>query len=192
MLRHVPPPEFTGMNKYSGFTLIEVLVAVVIMALGLLGLAALQGGGVKFNQSAYNRSQATHLAYELADRMRANSSPAAIASYLDVDGGGMDYLQSPQPPGPSSPNCKTTACSAGEMAAADINQWRAAISATLPKGCGSIMLGPATGNTNGCGGTYSAAVKASAGIYTITINWDDDKDGDIDGNDPNFMMSFQL
>ncbi|MEQ1557370.1 MAG: type IV pilus modification protein PilV [Methyloglobulus sp.] len=181
-----------AMNKNVGFTLIEVLVAVTIMAVGLLGLAGLQASGIKFNQSAYHRSQATNLAYDLADRIRANSS--AAATYINIDGGNMDYLQSPLPIGTAKPNCKLIAgCTPQQMAETDINQWRADIFAALPSGCGSVMVGAVGAATkNGCGGTIPAAVAASPDVYTITINWDDNKDGKVDGSDPNFMMSFQL
>ena len=62
------------MNKNTGFTLIEVLIAMLVLAVGLLGLAGLQATSLKNNQSAYNRSQATQLAYDIADRMRSNPS----------------------------------------------------------------------------------------------------------------------
>ncbi len=59
-----------------GFSLLEVLVALLVLAIGLLGLAALQARGVKFNHEAYARSQATYLAYEIMDLMRANRARA--------------------------------------------------------------------------------------------------------------------
>ena len=64
------------MKTHSGFTLIEVLISMLILAVGLLGLAGLQATGLRNNLSAYNRSQATQLAYDMADRMRANVDDA--------------------------------------------------------------------------------------------------------------------
>ena len=58
----------------GGFTLIEVLVALVVMSVGLLGLALLQQNAVAFNRDAYLASQATVLAYDIADRIRGNRS----------------------------------------------------------------------------------------------------------------------
>ncbi len=55
----------------EGATLIEVLIAIVVLSIGLLGLAGLQATSVQSNHSAYQRSQATLLGYDLADRMRA-------------------------------------------------------------------------------------------------------------------------
>lgn len=64
-----------------GSTLLEVLVSIVIIAFGLLGLAGLQATSVKSNLSAYQRSQATLLAYDLADRMRASRDNALAGDY---------------------------------------------------------------------------------------------------------------
>jgi type IV pilus assembly protein PilV len=61
-------------HKISGFTLIEVLIAMLILSVGLLGLAGFQASSARNNTSAYNRSQATQLAYDLADRIRANAA----------------------------------------------------------------------------------------------------------------------
>ena len=75
-------------NKNAGFTLIEVLIAMLVLAVGLLGLAGLQATSLRNNQSAYNRSQATQLAYDLADRMRANFTEAnklANSTYITTD-----------------------------------------------------------------------------------------------------------
>lgn len=63
-------------RRSSGFSIIEVLVALLVLAIGLLGLAALQAQGLRFNHDAYVRTQATHLAYDIIDRMRSNRSNA--------------------------------------------------------------------------------------------------------------------
>ena len=64
----------------SGFTLLEVLIALLIISIGLLGVATLQIRGQQFNQVSYFRTQATFLAYDLMDRIRVNSAIAqAIA-----------------------------------------------------------------------------------------------------------------
>ena len=64
----------TNLPRNNGFTLIEVLVSMVIMAVGLLGLAGLQTLSLRDNQDDYLSSQATALAYEMSDRIRANAA----------------------------------------------------------------------------------------------------------------------
>ncbi|MGZ8174784.1 MULTISPECIES: type IV pilus modification protein PilV [Methylobacter] len=148
------------MKTNSGFTLIEVLIAMLVLAVGLLGLAGLQATSLKNNQSAYNRSQATQLAYDLADRIRANV--AGKANYTAVL--------------PSSATAKencltTTGCSPADLAENDLFEWNSAVSNNLPSGIGTI---------------------ATAGnMFTITITWDEDRDGD-DSNNHNFQTRFQL
>ncbi|MFT6550709.1 MAG: type IV pilus assembly protein PilV [Zhongshania marina] len=71
-----------------GITLVEVLVAVLITATGVLGAAALQLNSTKFNQMANTRSAAVFLANDMADRLRANRERAGTGSYdlaLDAD-----------------------------------------------------------------------------------------------------------
>jgi len=68
-------------NKSAGFSLLEVLVALLVLSVGLLGLAALQAVALKSNHGAYQRSQATFLAYDIIDRMRANRVLAISGSY---------------------------------------------------------------------------------------------------------------
>jgi len=143
-------------HSQSGFTLFEVLITLVILAIGLLGLAGLQVTGLKQNHSAYQRSQATLLTYDIIDRMRANT--VDIANY----------------PGSSSAdaNCDaSTPCSPTAITKNDLFEWNSAITSVL---------------ASGAVGTISA----SGGLYSISITWDDDHDGN-DANNPNFQTSFQ-
>ena len=66
----IDTPRFTRNRLQRGFSLIEVLVALVILAVGLLGLAALQARGLKFGHDAYTRSQSTALAGSIMEAMR--------------------------------------------------------------------------------------------------------------------------
>lgn len=61
-----------GAGAQRGVSLIEVLVAIVVLSIGLLGLAGLQASGMRVGQSSIHRSQAAQLAYDMADRMRVN------------------------------------------------------------------------------------------------------------------------
>lgn len=150
-----------NMKNSQGFTLLEVLITLVILAVGLLGLAGLQATGLKQNHSAYMRSQATQLAYDIADRMRANMT--AVDSYLTTD--------------PSSasaqPNCMTTTgCTPAQMAENDLYEWNLALTDALP---------PSP--------LHSATISFDTGVYTISITWDDNRDGVIDSDDPIFLVS---
>lgn len=69
------------MDRQAGVTLIEVLIAVLVTATGVLGAAALQLNSVKFNQLANVRSAAVFLANDITDRMRANSALALAGGY---------------------------------------------------------------------------------------------------------------
>lgn len=105
----------------EGATLIEVLIAIVVLSIGLLGLAGLQVTSVQSNHSAYQRSQATLLAYDLADRMRANRTEALTNAYL------VDF------PTPSSSNAVT-----GTQAAKDKAEWLNNLARSLPNGTGKV------------------------------------------------------
>ena len=125
---HTPNrPNDALRNAYSrciGFSLIEVLVALVILSIGILGLATLQTASLNFNTGASQRTQATILAYDMADRMRANRQ-AALASEYNI------AFQSP------APACAPPSL-AGTMAEQDISAWRMALACRLPQATGSI------------------------------------------------------
>jgi len=66
--------------RQSGFTLLEVLVAILVLSIGLLGLAGLMASSIRNNHSAYQRTQATWLAYDMIDRMRVNRANAITSA----------------------------------------------------------------------------------------------------------------
>ncbi len=140
------------MKKNTGFTLIEVLIAMLVLAVGLLGLAGMQATSLKNNQSAYNRSRATQLAYDLADRMRANV--VGKSSYTAI-------LPSSAA---TQTDCLTvtTTCTVADMAQNDLFEWNSTVNSSLPSGIGTISV--------------------SGSIYTIRITWDDDQDGNDTNN----------
>jgi type IV pilus assembly protein PilV len=75
-------PHTQGLKRAGrGFTLIETLVAVLVLSIGLLGIAALQLTSLQSNSTATQRSQATFLAYDIVDRMRANKRQAVAGDY---------------------------------------------------------------------------------------------------------------
>lgn len=109
----------------KGFTLLEVLIAIVILAIGLLGLATLQAVGLQTNQSALHRTQATNLAYDMVDRIRSNR--ANIADYALV----MDAT--------APLDCTTNlALSQATQAARDLAAWQNSVGCSLPQPNASI------------------------------------------------------
>ncbi|MGB9128630.1 MAG: type IV pilus modification protein PilV [Thiobacillus sp.] len=110
--------------KQSGFTLLEVLVAVLVLSIGLLGLAGLMATSIRNNQSAYQRTQATWLAYDIVDRMRANRDTALASGYNTNLG--------------SPAACAAAPVLAGSMAAQDLTGWKTLLACSLPAGDGSV------------------------------------------------------
>lgn len=86
-------------RRQRGFTLIEVLVAILILAFGLLGFAMLQTMSVRFVQSSNYRTQATNLAYDLLDQMRANRYQAAWYSGATFAAGAVSSNRCSRPTG---------------------------------------------------------------------------------------------
>lgn len=112
--------NFPSINQH-GATLIEVLVAIVVLAIGLLGMAMLQVTSVQSNHSAYYRSQVTILASDLADRMRANRT-AALGSAYEFE----------------FPTSSSTHTVSGTQAQKDKAEWLNALAMTLPEGTGQV------------------------------------------------------
>ena len=104
-------------TRNSGFSLVEVLVAVVLLSIGLLGLAKLQFWGVRHTGSAYFRTQATQVASEIVERLRANPIGVAGGSYeLNPDG------CKPAVCPISQLDCRGESCEPEELAAFDLNE----------------------------------------------------------------------
>lgn len=147
-----------------GFTLVEVLIAVLVLSIGLLGLAGLQVSALQNNQSAFMRSQATALAYDLADRMRSNMS-AVIAGEYDPANAAIDA------------NCTSTSgCSPQAMAYHDLAEWNASLATYLAMGQGHVCIDstPADGAD-----AANPACDGAGTQYAIKIWWDENRDGVI-------------
>lgn len=101
------------MHKTRGVSLIEILIAVLVLSIGLLGLASLQGFSLQAGQSAYHRTQATNLAYEIADFTRLNRSAALNSCDIPVQTAWNNFAASQLPGG--SVNVQFTDCDGGEI-----------------------------------------------------------------------------
>jgi type IV pilus assembly protein PilV len=142
------------LNGNRGFTLVEVLVSLIVLSIGLLGMAKLVLVSSHSNDSAYLRAQATALGYEILDNMRANMSAATTHGY--------DSALGATPPAPTSCVGIGTVCTPSQQASWDVYSWFQHLNAAnslgggLPSGTGSVVTSP------------SVPVTA-----TITVQWDD-------------------
>jgi type IV pilus assembly protein PilV len=119
-----------------GASMIEVLVALTIVAFGLLGLAGLQARSVSFNKDSYDRKAAAEMAAQLAERIRANYDGFNIGSY------NLTMLPTAQPPFPVPACANAQRCTAAEVANRDWAMWRADLRRRLP-GSGAYLVAPA-------------------------------------------------
>ena len=97
----------------QGFAMIEVLLAVVVLAIGLLAGSRMQMLGLSFSQGAMTRSYATMAANDIADRMRLNRDGVLAGAYDNAD---TDNL-------PNDPNCLNVGCNVADLAATDLYIW---------------------------------------------------------------------
>ena len=167
---------FISINNSKGFTLLEVLIAVLILSIGLLGIAGLQAKGLQFNHSAYLRTQATFLAYDISDRMRAN--------IVGVDAGNYNNGTASQ-----HTNCitaSTSSCTPAIMAGHDLYEWNTTLASALPSGQGIVCV---DSDANTDAGTF-ASPNCGTGTGTLSaikIWWTDDRTGTA----KRFVMTFE-
>lgn len=126
-----------------GFSLVESLVALVVLSVGLLGIAALYVSALRFGRTALLRSDAVTLAGDMADRIRANAS------------GGASYALAAGAANTAVAACAAAGCTAAQMATTDKAQWTALLARALPAGAGTVAVDTTTTPTS----------------YTITVLW---------------------
>lgn len=131
-----------GRHRAAGFSMIEVLIALLVLALGLLGFALLQTLNLRFTQSANYRTQATNLAYEMLDLMRSNRLAAAQYGAATFTAG--------------SESVPATGCTrpegTGVTVAQNVERWQCQVVETL-------------------GESAAAEVTFAANVATVTITW---------------------
>lgn len=137
----------TGRPSQAGFSLLEVLIALVVLGVGLLGLALLQTMNLRYTQSANQRTLAVNLASELLDTMRANRSMVASYAMTQADFAGVN------------PSAGTGCGMQGQMSAANnITRWRCEVRESLgPDAWASVVIGADAINP----------------VVTVTVHWDE-------------------
>lgn len=159
----------SGQSK--GFTMLEVLISIVIIAFGLLGVAGLQAYSLKNNHNASLRLTATALAADMIDRMRTNHDGVATLEYHKPNSA--DYQT-------AVATCLTAggACSHAQLATHDRFEWQTRIAAALPNGQGIVCLDSIPGD-----GASAAAPACDNGVglaggdatWVVKIWWTDDR-----------------
>lgn len=138
-----PPISSSTKLRAGGFTLIEVLVALVVLAIGLLGIAALYIDSLRASRTALLRTQAIAVASDLADRIRVNRTACDATACAYTEEGTLTAA------------CEATAgCSAAELAANDVARWNETAVTLLPGFVGTVAFTAGTPNQ-----------------YVITVTW---------------------
>jgi type IV pilus assembly protein PilV len=105
-----------------GFTLLEILIAILVLSIGLLGLAGLQAASFRYNTDSYLRTQATLLAYDMMDRMRANPAAVSAGNY-DVANAAAATAAVSAYESCSTCACQTSSCSTADLVKYDLGTW---------------------------------------------------------------------
>jgi type IV pilus assembly protein PilV len=136
-------------GSQSGFSMIEVLISLVLIAVAMLGQAGLQANALRFGKSGALRMQAVFLSNELAERMESNKAGAIAGNYAIATASSTVLT--------SATDCMVSACSSSVLAAYDLAEWTARATATLPSASWQVTQ-TVTGNPS---------------TYTIVVNWED-------------------
>lgn len=167
-------------GRQRGFQMIEVLISMFVLAVGILGIGALQVKSVQHNTSALYRTQAVQLSYEILDRIRANPE----ANYTVAMGAS-----------PTVGNCNgVVTCDSAAMRNHDLTEWKCSMGAapSIPVTCSGLTASLInSGNSLPAGdGSVARVVGADSTEYTITVQWADTRR--VDGDGDSLVESFVL
>ena len=143
--------------KQQGMTLIEVLIAFIILAIGMLGIASMLLLSSKVNNSSYAKQQAVQCVYDMFDKIRTNYLAAIGGNYNVSNIGSNGAPTQPATPGVM---CDQATCTSVQMAAYDVWYWLTYDVSKLPGGSGSITSSVAPGT-------------AGNTLITVTVQWND-------------------
>lgn len=186
-MKHGFEKVFTNYSRISGFTLVEVLISLLILSIGLLGLAGLQTTGLRANHSANLRTQATLLAYDMADRMRANQGGYE---------GGFYHIATPADRSCVWDGSAPADCSLQQLAEHDVWEWNATVARELPQGVGVVCLDsdPDTGGDADSDGSVESTEYAcdnTGSLYAVKLWWVDEYDSAGNPVIKRFVTTFQ-
>ncbi len=156
-----------SLRRGAGFTLVELLVTLVIVSVGILGIAKMEAAGVAESQVSRVRSLMTFQAESLAGAMRANrgywATKYATAPAFTLVASGQTY---PMIANSIDPTCasasSTVACSSSELAYADLALWRTNFLAAFPGAAATITC------SGGC-----ALTSTTPASYDIALTWNE-------------------
>jgi len=153
----------------TGFTMLEMLIALLILSIGLLGVAALQTRGQQFNQVGYLRTQATFMAYDLMDRIRINKDDSSVTNNGENGAYAIDSCS--DLPG-AVKSCDTQDCLVEDLVTYDLDQWCGVLEETFPDG--------------------DVAIAWDGAQYDITISWQNILDRDSSAEKETSTWELQL
>ncbi|MDE2414417.1 MAG: type IV pilus modification protein PilV [Comamonadaceae bacterium] len=137
MHHRLNPPQ----HSQRGITLIESLVAIVVAALGILGIVGVQLRTLTDTQTSVRRAQAIRLIEDLSERMKVN--PNALNNLANYQIGWSTATGTPALTPRAANLCDTaTACSNASLAQYDIREWKRAVEGTLPLGDANVFAAP--------------------------------------------------
>jgi type IV pilus assembly protein PilV len=139
-------PRFSHSARVAGFSLIEVLIALIVFAVGLLGIAKMEALALATTATSSRRAIAALEATSLANTMHLDRGfwESASASSLTVNISGATVTN---PPGGSTPDCEVGAaapCNSVALAAYDLNAWATNLSQLLPNDVATITCNAST------------------------------------------------
>lgn len=155
--------------RQNGFSMIEVLVTMVILAIGLLGVAGLQIASVRNTQVAAQRSIATQQAYDIAERMRANMGPFANGFPIPGEGTAGGAYDNLGPNIPAVPACAPN-CTPAQQAVIDHAAWNTANGRVLNGGFGTVVGSLANGFTVRLNWTEASEAGSVAQFFVTVVN----------------------
>ena len=158
-----PWQDATGGSRQRGVGFVEILVAIVILSIGVLAGARMQIFGMRYSQSAYYQSQASFMASDIIDRMRANIDGVQAGHYNSFSAAA----------GLTDPGCGTRTCTPAELASQDRYDWSGYLfPASGTDGLAALLPGNAT---NPASATVS---RKDDGEFSAVISWVEDIDGE--------------